>query len=234
MKRFIALWLILLTLSWYPVQAARTFNGSTQWLTFAGSPFGDTLPFTLMVWFYPTAAASNGLVELSVSGGNRHYLLFHSGGTVQSNSFDGSSSTAVTSTTATLNTWNLAVGRWVTTTDRRVTLNGGGEGTAAGAKTLTGLNQLRIGAQSTLEFSGSLAWAAGWASDVQPAEISALAGGANPFCIQRDNLRFVVPMWGTHDPEIDIAAARAFTLVAAPTVATHGPPVRPFGGGCAR
>lgn len=52
---------------------------------------------------------------------------------------------AAASIQATPNTWEHVVGIWVTTTDRRILLNGGNKGTNAGAANPAGLDRISIG-----------------------------------------------------------------------------------------
>jgi hypothetical protein len=59
------------------------------------------------------------------------------------------------------------------------------------------------------------------------AEIVALARGVNPLRVRRASLKGYWPVFGVHDPEIDLIAGNNMTLSGTPLRAAIGPPVEP-------
>lgn len=237
MKRFLSLWLILLTLSWLPVQASRTFNGTTQYASVA-SALVTAVPFSAACWVLPTGVGGT-LFGVGNTGAttNDAYLQAVPGSGAQACS-RATSTNCATSTpgTVTADVWNHVVGVWTSATNRVVYLNGGNAPSPETTnRALTGPTGTRFGARarsSSLEpLAGTLGPCAIWSGAnaiLSATEIASLAAGTHPRKIRPDALISCPHFYGTASPELDECGARSWTLVATPGVGTSGPPMTLF------
>jgi hypothetical protein len=234
MKRFLALWLVLILLSWHliPAQAARTF-ADNQYLSVATALVSGP-PLTACVWAYSTLGANTGGIFGLVQGGSdqkrigiRHdasaalYTESREDGTFVSHGVSG----------FTDNVWHHTCGVWASNSSRQGFLDGATAAADTTAITVTLLDTTLIGrytgGATDLEWNGHLGVAGVWNVALSPNEISALAGGVHPRKVQPTALLSCPQVYGT-SPEVDFCGARSWTLNGAPTVATTGPPVSLF------
>jgi hypothetical protein len=215
-----------------PVQAARTFAAG-QRLTL-GSVL-VTLPFTVCAWGFPTAASPTGIFEIGISASDNHRFTMYrdnSGEIIVQTKDATTAGGATTTAAAALNLWHHMCGVWASATSRSAYLNGGNKATNATNLTPTGMNQTIIGGMLTgtgnREWVGQLDHVAVWNVALTDAEIAALATGISPLQVRSSALVAYVPIWGLQSPEIDIAAARSWTLVGTPTLFEGGSPLVPF------
>ena len=78
--------------------------------------------------------------------------------------------------------------------------------------------------------TGSIAEVAMWNTILADAELVSLARGRNPFRMQNTNLRLYMPLWGVHDPEINLISNGLTGSLDNNPPQAIGPPVEPFNG----
>lgn len=74
----------------------------------------------------------------------------------------------------------------------------------------------------------SIAEVAMWNTILADDELVSLARGCNPFKIRNANLRLYMPLWGVHDPEINLVAGGLSGSLDNSPPQVAGPPVEPF------
>lgn len=216
---------------------ARSFNGTTQYLSNAGAVL-TAVPLTMACWFYSTSATTlQTLMSLGVSGANdNRFSLFASGATagdpVQAQTRGTANASALSTTGYSINTWQHACGVFASATDRRAYVNGGGEGIENTSRTPVGINSTYLGAlqgASPATFLvGRIAEPAIWNVALNASEIAALARGVSPLRIRPGNLKFYPPLYGVGSPEPDYIGGFLLTLNNAPTQADHAPVMPSF------
>ena len=121
----------------------------------------------------------------------------------------GGISSAETSTGYSADTWHLATGVWVSSTDRRAYIDGGSKGTNTTSRVLSNASDRvsigRAGDSTPGNYmSGRIAEAAIWDVALTDTEIARLL--RQPFRYVRPaNLVAYWPLWGLHSPEIDLS-----------------------------
>jgi hypothetical protein len=234
MRRFLALWLILLVGSWWlmPVQAARTIS-SGNLIDRTGSVITGA-PFTVSLWFRSTASCGGcGLWDSYMTTGNSHeFVLFTNAGSPFTVAWQARDATGENSTntgnTAALNAWNHVCAIAASETSRTIILNGNtaSQGTNTSNRTPTGLTNTRMGnTRWGGVYTGAIAEVAVWTTDLAGRECVALANGASPRGVRRASLISYAPLWGQHSPEIDLAGPYSWTLTGTPAKLNLGPPV---------
>lgn len=216
-----------------PAHAGLTFNGTSQYLTATVLP-ATTEPITFCAWGNTTTTAATAFIvhveNHSNAAQDGSYGLRRNTTTVQARKSDDSGVNGTGSQgTLTTNTWFHACATLVADNDRTGWLNGTG---TANTTTITDptINIAAIGAfyrtvgSTGAYWSGMIAHVAIWNSILTTAEISALAGGASPWCVRRAELVSYTPLFEANNPQADWGAPRAWTPVNTPTLGT-GPPV---------
>lgn len=188
---------LALTASGGPTQVAtdqgRAVNfvtASSQYLVTASSPI-TAVGFTMACWYNPVSVTNTrDLISIANSGNTTDYfnLQQNSTGAVRVRSADSTTqSSAVTATTATANTWQLAVGVIAATNSRTAYLNGTGKGTSSTSRSTTGVNRIGIGANvgSTPAsfFSGNISNVCIWDRVLSDEEIYLLYNPATRWCL---------------------------------------------------
>jgi hypothetical protein len=156
----------------------------------ASSPI-TAVGFTMACWYNPVSVSSTrDLISIANSGNTTDYfnLQQNSTGAVRVRSADSTTqSSAVTATTATANTWQLAVGVIAATNSRTAYLNGTGKGTSSTSRSTTGVNRIGIGANvgSTPAsfFGGNISNVCIWDRVLSDEEIYLLYNPATRWCL---------------------------------------------------
>lgn len=208
---------------------SRLFDDALSQYLEVAVPVVTTTPFTIACWFYADAVAlDHNLVTIAdtAGGADRHWLDVSSADKVQANSRLGSSVSALTSTTISINTWHLAVGVWAAANDRRVFLDGGGKGTDTGSRSPTGLDTTAIGRRvdNTPDeyWSGRIAEVLLLNVALSDAEVAALMNVRLSTVRPRDQAGYW-PLWGLHSTEIDLSGNGNEMIVTGATKADHAP-----------
>ncbi|GMV82098.1 MAG: hypothetical protein AMXMBFR7_32820 [Planctomycetota bacterium] len=206
---------------------AREFNGTSQYLNHAAA-LVTAAPFTFGCWFYAGAATGDVLFGVSKNATTHLWWLGTSSSKLQWTARDTGQSTAETSSTFGTGAWHHACVVEQATNARHVYLDGAGKSTNSTVRTPTGVNRTTLGVlpwSSLISYwSGRIALAALWNAALSDAEVAALAAGALPISIRPASLVHFWPLFGAHDPEVDMVGGAAMSLVNAPTVA-DGPPI---------
>jgi hypothetical protein len=177
---------------------ARSFNGSSQQF-YAASAAATGPPLAMSCWFNadPTISQDGTLVSLTEPdpGGQRFELqVQRSSSKIRAVSRDSVGfGIATSATTFSTGAWQHAFAVWYTSADRRVWLNGGGQGTNATSSVPSGIAQTCLGASRIgtpfAQFKGFLAEAAIWAGsgveNMGAAEAAILAKSCSPRCLGR-------------------------------------------------
>lgn len=167
-------------------------------------------PFAMSCWCYPTNnSALQDLVTLANAGANQIYWSNLDG--TQANdpfratTWNGASATNAVSTATTIfNGWNYVVVRFISNTERGVSVNGSGfpSNLTNSAQTSQLINRIGIGIApdgNGRGFFGYIAHVAVWNGEVSttnmtPADVAKLARGASPLAVRRQNLVAYWPM----------------------------------------
>ena len=177
---------------------ARSFNGSSQQI-YASSAAATAPPIAMSCWFWadPTIAQVGTLLSLTRPdpADERFELTVSNSPTLVAAMTRDSSAfgVAVASTTYSTGVWQHAFAVWYTSTDRKVWLNGGGQGTDGTTCAPAGIAETCLGASRigspVWHFKGNLAEAAIWAGsgveNMGAAEAATLAKGLSPRCLGR-------------------------------------------------
>lgn len=178
-------------------------NASSQILTTGTAPV-TAEPLTIAAWFnrknstvqHTVAALDRG----SQSGVGLHVIVLPASSLIlQVSSNDGTVSTASSSTTYALNTWNHACGVFTSASSRTAYLNGGGAATNTGTRSVTGLANVSIGARFAGLTAGNyasclIAEVGIWSAALNASEVAALAKGVSPYLIRPQSLVFCSPL----------------------------------------
>lgn len=182
---------------------ARLFDDAVpQYLTAAVPPV-TIEPCSIACWFNVDLAALQTLVGiLDTGGGGLGGFMLMAGASQNVNARTKGvtgNSQASSSTTFTLSTWNHACGVFASATDRRAFLNGGGKGTNAVSRVVSGIDTLGIGAQVEAAVanptSGSIDHVGVWNIALSDAEVALLATHT-PDMVRRDALVFYAKLIG--------------------------------------
>jgi hypothetical protein len=178
---------------------AFSFNGSSSRIEATSTPI-TAEPLTMACWFNPANVSAGGaLMAVGNSSTNRRFQITAAGNVagdpISISSVGTSTVTATSSTSFTANTWHHAAAVCASTTSRSIYLNGGGKNTNDSPMTLTGINNIMIGARWQDEsrgffFNGRIAEVAIWNIALTDDEILSLSKGFAPSLIRPMNLRF--------------------------------------------
>lgn len=209
---------------------ARSFNGTTQYLSNAGAVL-TAPPITMACWFKSTSdSAAQTLISLGVAGSQDNRFTLQVSGNVAGDPIraltrDTGNGIATSSTGYATNVWQHACAVFASSTDRRAYVNGGSEGTNTTSRTPSGVSSTYLGAQQDVSATnfivGVVAEAAIWNVALNTSEIAALAAGVSPLRIRSGNLKAYWPVYGVGSPEPDYVGGFSATLNAAPTQADH-------------
>jgi hypothetical protein len=168
-----------------------------------------TYPMSVACWFYANVdSTAQGLVTISSTVNARNiHLEYATDNAIYARTRGGSDSPAITSTTASPNTWNHALGVWFgtttgTTTSRSVYLNGGGKGTNNTSVGTMGLQNafINIGSRFTpvnnrnRYLNGKIAELAFWRTALTDDDALQLATGTSPLKIRPQSLILYMPI----------------------------------------
>lgn len=175
---------------------ARELDGSTvDNRLLINSAIVATPPFTMACWFFSDDATVNQcLMTQSQAVGNDHVLgIFGNtaGDPVQAGTFESFSGGWATTTTGySTGTWHHACGVWVGDAERYAYIDGGSKGSDTTNADPSPLGRLTIGQlhDGNWKLDGKVCEAAVWDTDLNDAEVEALAAGFAPPCIRRESL----------------------------------------------
>ena len=129
--------------------AFRFTNANSSYLVTATTPLVG-LPLTLNCWFYPTTVSSSRtLFSLAAGATSTDYFSLEVSNLAVVRARTGDSTTvssAVTTTTAVVNTWQMATGVFAAANSRIAYLNGQGRGTQASSRAPVDMTRIMIGA----------------------------------------------------------------------------------------
>lgn len=223
-RRFISAVLIGLASVGF-LEAARSFNGSSDFLNVAATPV-TAYPLTLAAWFNSSNITVNQhILEVYdtalISGHAIAALGAVAGDPVRARSFQNDLFAQASTTTGySANTWHHAAGVFTSATDRAAFIDGGSKGTNANNRTPTGLDSVGIGRSFSggtpaQYFNGLVAEAAIWDVALTDSEILQLARGVSPMMVRPSNIVFYAPLVGRFSPEIEIVGGNNLTVTGA-------------------
>jgi hypothetical protein len=155
-------------------------------------------PLTISVWFKKTVTETSNLFVM-YSGDVRVALVTADDGRVILLEFDTASSTAGSTTTYALNSWNHVCGVIASSTSRTIYLNGGGSFTNTGLRSATGMTSARVGSSHLGSggggsLNGDVAELAIWNAALTQSEVSTLSKGIMSDRVRNENLIFYSPL----------------------------------------
>ena len=213
---------------------ARLFDdASSQYLEKDVAPV-TVAPLTFLVRFFSdTNSVRQNLIYLGNKANTTdlwQMRLFETGSAVTFRiGGSGGSTTIVTTTTWSINTWHHACAVDVSSTDHRVFLDGGGKATSSTLRAPSGADRIsvgRVGGSSPGQYmSGRICEVLLLDVALTDAEVATHAQlGFLPSWIRPANIKGYWPVWGIHSPEIDLSGqGNSLTLVNGPTRANHAP-----------
>lgn len=204
---------------------ARDFNGSTQYLSYAGSLCG-TPPFSMACWCRHDALVNYSSLFgcYSSTTNDTHRLLSDSSGNLWAQSYQAGGGASQKSGLTT-GTWQHCAGVWSASNSRTAYVNGSAATTNTTSVTPT-LNRTAIGydwggVSTGYYLNGQVAEAAIWGAALTAAEILSLAAGVSPRLIRPQSLLAHWEIVGKVSPEPDAVGGYAFTLNNTPTAYPH-------------
>jgi hypothetical protein len=215
---------------------SRDFErSSSQYLSNASAVISG-YPYTIALWAKTEDLTVNqGLFTIGTAGANNHRITILQNittGTISLISRTTGSAIATTSTSVSAGTWAHVCAIGASATDRKIYLNGGGEGTNATSNTPSGMDTTYIGAVPGAAvvsfFDGLLAEVAVWNVALSSSEKDALAARVSPLRIRPASIAAYWPIFGVGSPEPSYVGAFPMTLTNAPVVADHAPVAPPF------
>lgn len=200
---------------------SRAFVGSGEYLLNTNPPVNDS-PLTLSCIFYPTAVtASRGLMVIEEGGGDQWYRMYHAGTVVRAYARAGGVTPIADSTTTfSINTWNVATAVFASDTSRSAYLNGGGKGTSGTlcSPDSAQINRIFIAGYSS-GFDGRLAEMGVWNVALTDEEVAILGQFVSPLMVRPQNLVFYLP--AIRDNDEDLVGGLSLTVGGTPTVSAH-------------
>lgn len=182
---------------------ARTFNGTTQYLSVA-SALVSAAPLTMACWFNAdNITANHTLICVGDVGSDIRYFRLYAAGAdagdfVKFDSRDGTLATAATSAAYSASTWHHACGVTSAANSRVVYLDGANSGTNTTSVTPTLLDNTVIGRLERLTptqfMAGSIAMPAIWNVALSAEEIAQLADGYSPSRVRPQSLISYPPL----------------------------------------
>lgn len=209
---------------------ARDFNGSTQYLSYAGSLCG-TPPFSMACWCRHDALVNYGSLFgcYSSTTNDAHRLLSDSSGNLWAQSYQAGGGASQKSGLTT-GTWQHCAGVWSASNSRTAYVNGSAATTNTTSVTPT-LNRTSIATDWTglgpiYYLNGQIAEAAIWSVALSGADIASLAAGASPMQVRPDALVAYWPIIGKMSGEPDAVGGNTFSLNNSPAEYAHPRMVR--------
>ncbi len=209
---------------------ARLFDdGSSEYLELDSAPVAAA-PFTMACWFYSDDVTIEQTMMFigDKDFDNRRWNL-DLNGTVGGDPISftvvdaGGAGTATSTTGASVNTWHHACAVEVTTTDRRVFIDGGSKGTNAANRTPASTDRISIGRVGRATpfgyFSGRIAEAVIWSVALSDTEVALLGKGNSPLSIQPHNIVSYYPL--IRDDDNDLIGGADLAAVNTPSIAAH-------------
>lgn len=224
------------------VYSARNFiKTSNQYLLNESASPCTSAPCTIAVWFNLLASGSSADVPLSMTIQTTTSFaadtIFVAVGTdVKFNSFY-ENGIATTLTAGTLGQWHQGTGVFTSDTLRDAYIDGGSKGSDTLGRGVNPPDSIMIGNLNLATpvtgdaFDGQLAIFTVWNVVINSDEISELASGIWPMYVRNQDIKFMVPVWGTEDPELDYSGQGIDMTVTGATQITESPPFFFVGGG---
>lgn len=223
MKRLACL-VAALFLALSPASAADRGWSTSNFLRLSSAPL-TAAPMTLCVWFNTsitgtnqtlfgiynsTAVPSLNAVQLVIGSGNKAVIRLGD---------SANSTTAITSTSISANTWMELCGVYASATSYTAYLNGGGAVTGTTSRVPVGLNQTSVGdldqATETQPCGPAgtcdLAWPTIWNVALSAADIAELATGVDPRMVHPEAIVAFWPLDGL-SPEPNVVSASTLAV----------------------
>lgn len=212
---------------------ARSFNGTSDKITFGGSLITATPPYTIAAWANPSSTA--GIQNVLACGGTGYAVQLRRDGTAwnlyQHNS-GGSDVVASYPGGVVASEWSFVGGDWdggdihlwIAGVLRATTVCTSIMASHVGTANSWGNDQADGGAQF---WNGLLAEGAIWNAVLTASEWAALAAGVSPFRVRPQSLIHYLPMFGLASPEPDLSGNANNGTLTGTTPANH-PPVTLF------
>lgn len=221
---------------------SRDFDGSADYLE-RTSAVVTAAPFTICAWFnvdtLPSVKGDEEVICAITDGQNDFFTLRADDGSTDKLQFNARDDitgvqVAQTSTSVVAGTWHHGAAIAASTTDRKVYLDAGGEGTNTTTSTPLGLDNTRIAAADfggvNDPLDGKIGPVTIWDVALSLAELIALSNRAHPFRIRRQSIIAHWEIRGQTSPEPDESGNGVpMTVVSAPPAADHSPVGLPFG-----
>lgn len=207
-----------------------TLNGSNQYLR-STSPSGWALPLTICAWFKASNASAYNPVADVDNTGTAYNILTHFGNSSQElaarSQSGGTAYNAVSSSTMTDNNWHHGAAVFVSSSSRKVYLDGGSLGTNTNAVD-GGTSYVSVGRLSTLSlyFGGKISHVAIWGAELSAGDIALLAAGMPASSVQPGSL---LGFWPLYEDALDDAGSNDLTAYNSPSFDTGDEP--PLSGG---
>jgi len=215
---------------------SRTFNGSTDFLrVFPASQLVSAIPFSVSAMFKPRIAlplTDQMIWQQGNSPGSFRWRLLLEGSTPADRgklrwvaTQNLSNTNAQTTGTITGGVWQHAAGVEITTSSRKVYLNGTDIGTNAVLKDplASAHDRMAIGADGEAPvgdfWDGDLGHVAIWSAALSDQEVLSLSNGASPLNIQRDALIAYYPINGPSPESMVVDPVYDMTVNGTPAVA---------------
>lgn len=217
-----------------PLDFARAQNNSLHASVTAGFV---GYPLTTAIWCRITGSLDSNQVLFSYwdnGAFNGNYLEFQgatAGDPVVIGMYNDffTAGSATSTSGVSVNTWHHVCGVNSASNSHKIFLDGGSSATST-------FNHTGIANCDELEFAdhdqftgnnldGMLAHAAIWSAALSDAEVLGLSRRASPLLVRPGSLASYWPIWGRHDPEIDLIGGNHLTKVNIPAVATSAPRV---------
>lgn len=208
---------------------AYSFDGGTQFI-YSNTPVSNIQPVTMCGWAYPLR---NTVYEYHISvtstSTNQPFMGLSWDGNSAGDPFyfaqrgdSGTTSTAVSTSTFSTNTWAHAAGNSSSASSRSVFFNGGNKGTDSSSTVAGTFNRFSIAALSRTTniffFYGYMAEVAVWNAALNDDEILSLSKGFKPLRVRPQSLVFYAPLINNLQ---DLSRGIALTNVNSATAIDH-------------
>ncbi len=165
----------------------------------------------------PAAITGNEFIFVLVQEGSSEFFRMSqvSNSTVLWRASDSGGGTSVsTSNTFSSGVWSHVAGVVGSSTSRYIYLDGVQSSESTTSRTPTGLDRTVVGARGNLSnsYDGNIAWATIWNTALTDDEVLRLSTGVVPLTVRKENIVACWPLWGIHDPEIDLVGSFDLTL----------------------
>lgn len=207
---------------------ARSFDGSTQYLSHAAAPIAG-VPLSMAGWCFKTdAGVSGSMLSIGNSATAARFSMSYSSleDTIAAAESDAEGTDFATSSGAGANNaWIHCAAVFRSATSRDAYRDGANKGSNTGTNTPLSLDRMFIGQHANsgagVFFPGYLAEVGLWNIALSDADIADLAKGYPPPAVRRDGLVAYWRLFGRSSPEPDFWGRFDMTLVNAPTQIAH-------------